>query len=258
MRGAARIVSPRLRRERIADLVRRKGAVTVDDLVRRFNTSAETIRRDLTALADDGTVRKVHGGATLPRAHGEGPFRERMVRNAVEKRVIAEKMQGLVAPGETLFIDTGSTTVMCAEALSGIRGLTVITNSTRIAAIFGEGAGDAAVYLLGGRFDADNQETVGAMVLDGIRNFHADHAVITLGALDAGAGGTDFNADEADVARAMIDHADDVIVLADSSKWETSAPFRVCSLERIGTLVSDAAPGGALAQALSAARVAVC
>src|SRR3546814_13173669 len=81
--------------------------------------------------------------------------------NAVAKRMIAEKAARLIAPGATLFIDTGSTTLMCAEEIGKIAGLTVITNSTRIAAVLAERGNRTTVFLLGGRFDGDNGETVG-------------------------------------------------------------------------------------------------
>ena len=90
-----------------------------------------------------------------------------------------------------------------------------------------------------------------------IQSFHADHALITIGALDQAAGATDFNFDEAQVARAMMENADDLIVVADASKFQRRAAFTVCPLERIGALVTDRAPPEDLAAALAAADVAV-
>ena len=256
VRGA-RPAGPRLRRERIAEAVRRHGRVSVEQLARRFKTSHETIRRDLAALAESGAILKVHGGARLPGRREEGPFRERLAANAVAKRLIAEKVAGLIAPGSTLFIDTGSTTLMCAEALTRVAGLTVITNSARIAAVLAERGSRATVFLLGGRFDGDNGETVGPTTLTEIGGFHADVALITIGALDAGAGVADYNFDEAQVARAMIDHAKKVMVAADATKFERRAAFAVCPLARLTALVTDREPQGRLAEALAAAGTAV-
>lgn len=257
LRARARPPGPRLRQEKIAEAVRRQGRVSVEQLAARFRTSHETIRRDLSALAEAGAVLKVHGGARLPGRQEEGPFRERMATNAVGKRVIAEKVAGLIAPGATLFIDTGSTTLMCAEEIGKIAGLTVITNSTRIAAVLAERGNRTAVFLVGGRFDGDNQETVGPTAIAEIQGFHADHALITVGALDAGAGASDYNFDEAQVARAMLDNADGLIVAADASKFDRRAAFTVCPLARITALVTDCKPQGRLAAALSAAGAAV-
>jgi len=257
LRGRARAPGPRLRQERIAEAVRRQGEVSVEQLAARFKTSHETIRRDLAALAEAGTVLKVHGGARLPGRRAEGPFRERLATNAIAKREIAGKVAGLVAPGATLFIDTGSTTLMCAEEIAKIAGLTVVTNSTRIAAVLAERGNRATVFLLGGRFDADNHETVGPTAIAEAQGFHADLALITVGALDAGAGATDYNFDEAQVARAMIDQAERVVVAADASKFDRRAAFAVCPLARITALVTDRAPEGRLSEALAAAGTAV-
>lgn len=257
MKSRTRPLGRKLRQEKIAEAVRRHGQVRVEQLAARFKTSHETIRRDLAVLAEQGSVQKFHGGAKLPGRREEGPFRERMAQNAVAKRMIAEKVTGLIAPGDTLFIDTGSTTLMCAEEIAKIGGLTVITNSTRIAAVMAERGNRTVIFLLGGRFDGDNQETVGPTAISEIQSFHADHALITIGALDAAAGATDFNFDEAQVARAMMDNADNLIVVADATKFQRRAAFAVCSLERIGALVSDRPPADALATALTTAEVAV-
>lgn len=257
MKSRTRPLGRKLRQEKIAEAVRRHGRVSVEQLAARFKTSHETIRRDLTVLAETGSVQKFHGGAKLPHRQEEGPFRERMALNAVGKRIIAEKAARLVAPGDTVFIDTGSTTLMCAEEIAKTGGLTVITNSTRIAAVMAERGNRTVVFLLGGRFDGDNKETVGPTAISEIQSFHADHALITIGALDGAAGATDFNFDEAQVARAMMENADDLIVVADASKFQRRAAFTVCALERIDALVTDRPPSGDLGAALAAAKVRV-
>lgn len=254
-KGRLHPLGPTLRQEKIAEAVRRQGRVSVEQLALRFKTSHETIRRDLTALAETGKVQKVHGGAKLPRLQEEGPFRERMALNAVGKRIIAGKAARLIAPGETLFIDTGSTTLMCAEEIGKIGGLTVITNSTRIAAVLAERGNRTSVFLLGGRFDGDNHETAGPTAIADIQSFHADHALITIGALDGSAGVTDFNFDEAQVARAMLDRAQNLIVVADATKFQRTAAFSVCPLARINALVTDRRPQGTLLAALTSAGV---
>jgi DeoR family glycerol-3-phosphate regulon repressor len=253
----ARTLGPKLRQEKIAEVVRQQGKVSVDNLCARFNTSHETIRRDLTALAEAGTVQKIHGGAKLPGGEAEGPFRERMRRNAVGKRIIARKVANLVTPGETIFIDTGSTTLMCAEEIAKVNGLTVITNSSYIAKILADEGNAAAVFLLGGRYDADNRETLGPMAIGQVQMFHADRALLTIGALDAEAGATSFNFDEAQIARAMLDNANNIIVLSDASKFGRTAACKVCPLERIDALVTDRKPSGPLEAALAQAEVTV-
>ncbi len=250
------ILKPGIRQAEICDLVTRRGKMSVDDLAARFDTSAETIRRDLTALAEAGRIRKIHGGARPVSPLGEGVFAARMRRNALAKRKIAQKMCALVLPGQTLFLDTGSTTLICAEALVRIKRLTIVTNSTRIADTFALGGGGADVYLLGGRYRADNAQTVGASSVCDIAGYRADTAIITVGALDGG-GVMDFSSHEAEVARAMIRSAAQTRVVADHSKFGRAAPFRVSPLADIEQLVTDKTPGSGLLGALDRAGVEV-
>jgi DeoR family glycerol-3-phosphate regulon repressor len=243
----------RERQARIADMIWQQGEMSVDALAQAFEVSAETIRRDLAGLASDGVLQKVHGGARRPKLHAEGSFKDRMAEEAEAKQVIAGRLVPLIEPGDTLFIDTGSTTLACAEALAGIGGLTVITNSLRIARVFGAAPQPGRVYLLGGTFMGDNDQTVGPLVIEQIRDFQADHAILTVAAIDAEVGAMDSNFDEAQVARAMIGNARSLILVAARPKFGRKAAFRVCGLDEVDVVVTDAPPGAKHEAALRAA-----
>lgn len=248
-------MKPRDRQSNIAELIKREGQATVDDLAVRFEVSAETIRRDLGQLAEGGLVQKVHGGAKRPRLFAEASFEERMTEDAEAKRRIAHKLVDLLEPGDTIFMDTGSTTLICAQMLDEVAPLTVITNSVSIAqTVAGSGAG-STVYLLGGQFAGGNGETFGPLAIEQIGQFQADHAVLTVAAIDAGAGIMDANFDEAQVAREMMGRARQVCVVASAAKFDRLAAFRVCDLGDIDVLVSDLPPGPGLAAALAGAGV---
>lgn len=246
---------PKERQSKIVDVMARDGAATVDALAAAFDVSAETIRRDLAQLAADGAVQKVHGGARRLRLHAEGSFQERMGEDAGAKAAIARKLAAVVEPGDTLFIDTGTTTLACAGELARVARLTVITNSLRIAEVLSHGEGRARVFLLGGGFSADNAQTVGPLVLDQIGRFQADHAVLAVAALDAAVGALDADFDEAQVARAMSDRAANTIVVAQTAKLGRKAAFRVCPLEGIDMLICESQPEAAFRSALETARV---
>ena len=115
---------PRARREKILELLRdsESGRLTVEDLARVLKASSETIRRDLTQLSSENLISKFHGGASLPQPSGEGPFRTRMADSLRQKRAIARVAAGLFRPGDTLLVDTGSTTIVFAEELPGKLG----------------------------------------------------------------------------------------------------------------------------------------
>lgn len=249
---------PRDRHEQIIDRIAREGSVTVDALSEDFAVSAETIRRDLTLLASDGRVMKVHGGARAPVTHVEGSFDERMHEGAAAKAQIAAKVAGLIPPGSSLFIDTGTTTVACARQLAEVADLTIVTNSPRIAQIIARGTGGAKVFLLGGAYGAENDETLGPMVMAQVAAFHADFALIGVAAMDAQAGASDADANEAAVARAMCANARKVIILAHSDKFQRRALHVVCAPDRIDVLVCDELPEPPIVSALARAGVTLC
>jgi DeoR/GlpR family transcriptional regulator of sugar metabolism len=244
---------PDLRRERIEQVVRERERVTVDALAELLGTSRETIRRDLTELADRGRVRKIHGGATLaePRlseADGEGSFQARLLQNAEAKRAIARRAIELFQAGDTLFVDTGTTTLRFAEELASATGLTVITNSAAIAGLAAKGPSNST-FLIGGEYRADGTENLGPLAIEQISRFHAAHAVLAVGAVET-LGILDFDVREADIARAMIAQARTITVLADASKFGRGGLIKVAPLDAIARVVTDAEPPAEIAAAL--------
>jgi DeoR family glycerol-3-phosphate regulon repressor len=249
---------PSNRRDLIVDLVRERQRVTVDFLASHLATSKETIRRDLTELAARGLIQKFHGGATLPDLSGaglktEGSFQARMQDHMREKRTLARRAAALFSPGDTLFIDTGTTTVIFAEELSRLSRLTVITNSLSIAQTIVRGEGNRA-FLLGGEYSDDASENLGTLAVEQVSRFHATHAVLTVGAIESD-GVFDYNLNEAEIARAMIAQSRNVTVLADAAKFTRNALFQVCPLAAIDRLVTNDLPDPAMIEALRTAEV---
>lgn len=240
-------------------MVRERERVTVDALAELLGTSRETIRRDLTDLAERGRVRKIHGGATLaePRtaieADIEGSFQGRLLEHAEAKRAIARRAIQLFEPGDTLFVDTGTTTLLFAEELAMASGLTVITNSAAIAALAARGASNST-FLIGGEYRAESTENLGPMAIDQISQFHAIHAVLAVGSIET-VGILDFDLREADVARAMITQSRSVTVLADASKFGRGGLIKVAPLEAVHRVVTESEPPHAIADALEDAGV---
>jgi DeoR family glycerol-3-phosphate regulon repressor len=251
-------MNPTDRQTEIVNIIRQRNRVAVDELAKKLQISKETIRRDLTELAKTGKVQKFHGGASMPMMTGEGPFCDRMSDNAPAKASIATEAIKLISPGETVLIDTGSTTVYFAEKLAELFNLTVVTNSAEIAKVISLAPTKNKTFLLGGEFNADNRQTVGSMAVSQIRSFRAHHAVLTIGALDLRTGIMDFCIEEAQVARAMIEQSESVTILADNSKFGKIASFEVCSLDKITNLVCDQTLLTNYQDALTEAGVNVC
>lgn len=244
-------MKPIERQAKILTILRNEGRIQVSSLVDQLGTSPETIRRDLTELAVAGKLQKVHGGAILPQILGEGPFQQRMGENMAAKRIIAEKACSLITPGDSLFIDTGTTTLTFAEELVSVKNLLVVTNSSDIAKILGAQSSNQ-VFLVGGEYNAENHETVGPMAISQLQQFRLKHAILTIGAIDAN-GVMDFDMNEALIAKTMIKQASNVIVLADTSKHNHSAPFSVAMLSEINQFICDTKPDQQLKEAIKQA-----
>ncbi len=151
----------------------------------------------------------------------------------------------------------GSSTLYFTEQLAEISNLTVITNSAEIARIISKGTQHSHTFLLGGEFRSDNQQTVGNLAISQLKTFRAHHAILTIGALDSRTGVMDFCIEEAQIARAMIEQAESLTLLADSSKFGQIASFEVCGLNRVTNLVCDQPPSGKIKEALIKAGVTI-
>jgi len=239
------------RRDAILNQARTGGRLEVEDLARTLGASRETIRRDLAMMDRAGLLRRVHGGA---QAVQEGPFHQRMHEAVKAKRAMARHLADGLAPGDSLFLDTGSTTLFLAEELAHRKGLIIITNSADVAVLCQKGEG-SRVILLGGEFRAEGRETLGSLVVAQIGQLRAARAVLTVAAVTE-RGGYDIDPAEAEVARAMISRADQVTLLADGSKMGRAGVFEVAPMALVHRIVTDQMPD-VLRQAAEAAGTTV-
>ncbi|MCB1337154.1 MAG: DeoR/GlpR transcriptional regulator [Maritimibacter sp.] len=243
------------RHGRILEILSREGTVTIADLAGLLDVSAETVRRDVRPLADRGTLVRMHGAVGLAGSGGEAPFQRRMGENAEAKQRIAQTAARLVRNGDSLALDTGTTTSFLARALTRHERLAIVTNSTDIARTLG-GRNGNTVHLLGGRFSADSGAVLGIEAVAAIQRFRVDYAVISAGAIST-EGVMDYDPDEAAFARAVLAAGRRRIVVCDSGKFGRRALVEVCPLAGIETLVTEKTPGKALAGALTDAGVAI-
>lgn len=243
------------RHEEILSILGSEGTVSVLDLAERLQVSAETVRRDLRPLADRGAVVKMHGAVGLARWVGEAPFERRMRENAEAKQKIARAMAATIQSGETLIIDTGTTTSFLARALVHHERLTVVTNSTDIARTL-SGRGGTRVLLTGGAVNGDSGAVLGHDAVAFVRRVRVDHAVISAGAI-SGDGIMDFEPDEAAFAREVLARGRRRVVISDSTKFGRSALVKVCGLGEVHELFTDTAPDAAMSGILAQSRVQV-
>lgn len=244
------------RQTEILRLVRDQGSMAIADLARQLSVSLETIRRDVRPLVGAREILKRHGQVAMPYEVGEAPFERRMREQAEAKRAIARHAASLIGDGDSLMIDTGTTTSFLARELLRKRGLTVVTNSSDIARTLATVNGNR-VYMAGGELNGDNGGAFGPSAIAFAASFRVRMAVLSISALDPGDGPSDQTLAEAEFARTVLARGEQRLMLADSSKFQKKALIRVCGLEEIDVLVTERAPPPELAAALAAANVRV-
>jgi DeoR family transcriptional regulator, glycerol-3-phosphate regulon repressor len=229
------------RHKAIMSLVEEKGSCSVSELMARLGVSDETVRRDIKALAAKGLVERVHGGLLKPAHVGEGPFVARMRTNAEAKRAIGEMAAREINDGDSLMLDTGSTTAFVARALATHRNLFVVTNSGEIGRILASGKGNR-VYVVGGEIRGDDGAVFGESAIEFLSRFRVHLAVLSAGGIHPDTGLMDYHLPEAEIARAMASCANQTVVVADHTKFQTQAPVAALGLERLDAVITDTPP----------------
>lgn len=222
----------------IHEIILTEGKVAVNELADKFGVTQETIRRDLTKLESRKLIKKVHGGAVNVQSKYELDFAQRIKESYDEKKLIAKKTASLFKPGDTIFIDFGTTTLTVSEEIANLSGITIITNSPMIANIVNESSTNT-VILLGGQFVKSQNECLGSITLSHIDSFYADFAVIGSGAIDLDKGFMDQDIEEAAVAQKMIQNSSRTVVVADSRKMGNHAIAKVSPWEGIDYIVTN-------------------
>jgi DeoR family glycerol-3-phosphate regulon repressor len=245
-----------LRHAAILKALRQQGACRIREIADELQVSGETIRRDIIEMARDGIIRKVHGGAALADPLHEPSFSQRMATNAAAKQAIARLAAAEVKNGDTLMLDTGSTTAFVAQALVNHRDLLVVTNSVDIARTLATRNGNR-VYMAGGELRADDGAALGPTATDFVAQFHVRTAFLSTGAIDVDQGLMDYDLAEAAFSRVVVSRAERTVVVADHSKFGRRGLVGVCPLEIIDLLITDRKPPSDFAERFAAAEVAV-
>jgi DeoR/GlpR family transcriptional regulator of sugar metabolism len=228
------------RQAKIVQEIQRRGAAKVADLVDLFGVSDMTIRRDLDALAQQGLIDKVHGGATRrSRSTHEPGFEAKSAQQRAEKEAIALVAAKEVAPGAAIGLSAGTTTWTLARRLRQISGLTIVTNSIRIADLLYSTDGPEQNVVLTGGVRTPSDALVGPIAVNSLRTLHLDAVFLGVHGMDAQAGFTTPNLLEAETDRALISASRRLVVLADHTKWEVVGISTIVPLADADLIVTD-------------------
>ncbi|WP_413719312.1 DeoR/GlpR family DNA-binding transcription regulator [Silicimonas sp. MF1-12-2] len=241
------------RRRQILLELKLRPHVRISELARRFSVSTETLRRDFDALADDGLIARDHGGASAPTQGHYPSLDERTNARIEERKRIGLVAAGLIQDGETVMIDSGSTTIQMARALA-YRGTqcTVITNSIPVAMTIGHGATE--VLLCPGEYLAAESAVIGTETLEFLARFNVDRCMIGASGLSS-EGPSETIRGFAAVKRMMLHRAAKRHLLIDSHKFGYKGLAQVGEIADLDSVVMDARPRGDLLAALEGANV---
>ncbi len=235
------------RRREILRYLFLEGYVAAAELAERFGVNASTVRRDLEALAQEGHLKRTHGGASLVSGAVDIPYAQKVQTEVAEKRVIALHARTLVHDGDAIFLDSGSTTHELALLLQDALDLTVATNDLRIARVLSDHL-RVRLLVTGGEKLSSTYTLVGDQAVQYVEQLRVDTTFLGADALSA-SGVTNTNAVEVPLKRAMIAAAHQVVVLADHTKFGRQALMKVCEITDLDLVVTDDGDGSAGARA---------
>ena len=245
------------RQTKILAAVKLKGACSIVELAQQLEVSDETIRRNIKALIAEGLVDKVHGGIVLAKGHlPEAPFQRRMNKQVDAKQLIADLVAEIIQDGDSIMMDTGSTTAFAARGLQHHQNLSIITNCTEIARSLSPNPTNK-VHFCGGTFRADDWATFGTSAISYVKQFQADYAILSIGAVTGDAEFMDFHLEEAEFSRAVIQQARKTIIVVDHTKFGRNSFVKVCDTEKIDMIVTDLTPPQEFVEAFTSANVEV-
>jgi DeoR/GlpR family transcriptional regulator of sugar metabolism len=243
---------PAQRRQQILRAVR-GGSAHVSDLAESFGVSEMTVRRDLSALARDGKLERVHGGAV------DGGLEPRFAQIEVERFDVKDRLgaaaAALVEDGQTVMIDIGTSTLQMARHLHGRRVTVITTNMAVVEELLPDP--DIELVLPGGIVRRNYRSLVGVLTEDSLRQLKADVAFLGTSAVDLEMGVWDTTMVEVPIKRLMIAGADCVVLIADAAKFSMNGVVRVCGPESIDHIVTDAPLPAACRSAVDAAGIEV-
>jgi DeoR/GlpR family transcriptional regulator of sugar metabolism len=234
------------RHRQIKQVIEDKGTATVSELSEMFDVSEMTIRRDLQALFDRGLVQRVHGGAVALNHSTELswlPVMERIAECKEEKQRIGQAVADMILDGETVFICSGTTTLAVAEALYYRSNLTVVTNSLPAANTLASAPG-VELIVIGGFLRESELALEGHMVEDAVKDLRVDKVIMGMRGIDPVHGLTSIHHQELKTNRTIQTISDDLIVVADHTKFGQVAASRTGPVTEASRIVTDdKAPG---------------
>lgn len=240
------------RRAMIVGEVNRRSSIQVADICERFGVSEVTARNDLDKLEKGGKLRRTHGGAvSISRTITVSYPDQRMNVNVEAKRIVAEKAAEFVSNGDSLLIDTGTTTFEFVNALYEKRNITIVTSDLSIATFADSNLPHADVLLLGGALRKNHRYMTGSITNEILGRLHLDKAFVATDSFHEEYGFTTEFTGNADVKRLIIRRAKERFMIMDASKVRPPSFIQFATVNDFDTIITDYDPDGVLARAIA-------
>jgi DeoR family glycerol-3-phosphate regulon repressor len=228
------------RQAEIIEIAARQGKVTVEGLAEHFSVTLQTIRRDLSELDEAGLLNRVHGGAMAASGTSNFAYEDRRAHQTEAKDRIARACAATIPNDCSVFLNIGTSTEAVAKQLMNHENLLVVTNNLNVANILSQSP-KIEIFVTGGTLRKADNGLIGPLAVETIKNFKFDYAVIGCSALDLDGEVLDFDVQEVGVSQAIIARSRTTNLVADHSKFERSAPARICSLGDLNGFFTDRA-----------------
>lgn len=227
------------RKQEILTILSKQTYATVEFLSKTLHASPSSIRRDLTALENEGLITRSYGGAELPNAQKHFvPFSSRRHQNSDIKRQMAEKAVTFLESGDVIFLDDSSSAYFVAEKLIGMKDIIVVTSSIDV--LFLLSHSDIKTYSVGGLIDPENRTClVGSFAADMIASIRADWCIFSVKSLDSDGTLSDCVEEGVSVLKHMLSVSRKKMFLCDNSKLGTRSMFVQCKIDELDVVISD-------------------
>jgi len=229
------------RRSLLLNQLKTDGKIFISDLVKQFDVSEVSIRKDLAVLEERRLLLRVKGGAVNMHQsvdYDDMTISQKQHMHSREKQMIGKLAASLISNGETVILDSGTTTMEIAKNLEGLNDLTIITNALDIAITLNK-YDRFSVIALGGKMRSVSYSTVGMLAETALKNFYCDKLFLGVDSVSIKDGISTPNLEEASLNQAMINSAHEVIAVFDSSKFGRRSFVHIASLEKIDTIITD-------------------
>ncbi|MBR5385128.1 MAG: DeoR/GlpR transcriptional regulator [Bacteroidales bacterium] len=229
------------RRSLLLNQLKDNGKILVSDLMKQFGVSEVSIRKDLAVLEDRRLLLRVKGGAVNIHQsvdYDDMTISQKQHLHSFEKQALGKYAASMIADGETVILDSGTTTMEIAKNLDGHSNLTIITNALDIAIALNN-YDRFNVIALGGNMRSVSHSTVGMLAESALKNFYCDKLFLGVDSVSIKDGISTPNLEEASLNQAMINSAKEVIAIFDSSKFGRRGFVHIASLDKIDTIITD-------------------